>query len=250
MSVLGKCIGILAEKSSGKNKTAVVPYRESKLTHILKNALGGNSKTSMIAALSPASVNYDETLSTLRYAWQVKAIKNEAKVNESAQDKLIRELREENERLKKGGGGAGGGGAIDPKMQEEIEMNRKLIEDFKRQEEEYKMRLEQQQAANKKKMEEEQMLKTTPHLKNINADPLMSGQITCMLRDGRNTIGKKDPNGAPVAVQIAGAGIVVNHANIKFDKSSNASTIYPNEEDPQKSKVTVNGELLVAPREL
>lgn len=141
MSVLGKCIGILAEKSSGKNKTAVVPYRESKLTHILKNALGGNSKTSMIAALSPASVNYDETLSTLRYAWQVKAIKNEAKVNESAQDKLIRELREENERLKKGGGGAGGG-AIDPKMQEEIEMNRKLIEDFKRQEEEYKMRLE------------------------------------------------------------------------------------------------------------
>jgi hypothetical protein len=141
LSVLGKCIGILAEKSSGKNKTAVVPYRESKLTHILKNALGGNSKTSMIAALSPASVNYDETLSTLRYAWQVKAIKNEAKVNESAQDKLIRELREENERLKKGGGGAGGG-AIDPKMQEEIEMNRKLIEDFKRQEEEYKMRLE------------------------------------------------------------------------------------------------------------
>ena len=121
-----------------------MPYRESKLTHILKNALGGNSKTSMIAALSPASVNYDETLSTLRYAWQVKAIKNEAKVNESAQDKLIRELREENERLKKGGGGAGGGGAIDPKMQEEIEMNRKLIEDFKRQEEEYKMRLEQQ----------------------------------------------------------------------------------------------------------
>jgi hypothetical protein len=84
LSVLGKCIGILAEKSSGKNKTAVVPYRESKLTHILKNALGGNSKTSMIAALSPASVNYDETLSTLRYAWQVKAIKNEAKVNESA----------------------------------------------------------------------------------------------------------------------------------------------------------------------
>ena len=141
LSVLGKCIGILAEKSSGKNKAAVVPYRESKLTHILKNALGGNSKTSMIAALSPASVNYDETLSTLRYAWQVKAIKNEAKVNESAQDKLIRELREENERLKKGGGGAGGG-AIDPKIQEELEMNRKLLEDLKRNEEEYKMRLE------------------------------------------------------------------------------------------------------------
>ena len=87
-----------------------MPYRESKLTFILKNALGGNSKTTMIAALSPASVNYDETLSTLRYAWQVKSIKNEAKVNESAQDKLIRELKEENERLKRMGGGGGGTG--------------------------------------------------------------------------------------------------------------------------------------------
>ena len=84
LSVLGKCIKILAEKATTGNKTAVVPYRESKLTFILKNALGGNSKTTMIAALSPASVNFDETLGTLRYAWQVKAIKNEAKVNESA----------------------------------------------------------------------------------------------------------------------------------------------------------------------
>jgi hypothetical protein len=98
--ILGKCISILAKKSSGKTND-VVPYRESKLTFILRNALGGNSKTTMIAALSPASVNYEETLSTLRYAWQVKSIKNEAKVNESPQEKLIRELREENERLKK-----------------------------------------------------------------------------------------------------------------------------------------------------
>ena len=84
LSVLGKCISVLAQKSQSGNKSIVVPYRESKLTFILKNALGGNSKTTMIAALSPASVNYDETLSTLRYAWQVKSIKNEAKVNESA----------------------------------------------------------------------------------------------------------------------------------------------------------------------
>jgi hypothetical protein len=68
LSILGKCISILAKKSSGKTNE-VVPYRESKLTFILKNALGGNSRTTMIAALSPASVNYDETLSTLRYAW-------------------------------------------------------------------------------------------------------------------------------------------------------------------------------------
>ena len=76
----------------------------------------------MVAALSPASINYDETKSTLVYAWQVKAIKNNAVVNESAQDKLIRELREEIEALRAGGavaapgggpaaaGGGGGGG--------------------------------------------------------------------------------------------------------------------------------------------
>ena len=74
----------LADKAEGKAaKGAIIPYRESKLTLMLKTALGGNSKTQMIAALSPANVNYDETLSTLRYAFQVKCIKNEAIVNET-----------------------------------------------------------------------------------------------------------------------------------------------------------------------
>jgi len=77
--------------------------------------LGGNAKTAMIAALSPASVNYDETVGTLKYAFQVKAIKNAAVINESPQDKEIRLLKEEIDRLKKGGavdsgGDAGGGG--------------------------------------------------------------------------------------------------------------------------------------------
>lgn len=79
----------------------LVPYRDSALTKLLANALGGNSKTIMIAALSPADINYDETLSTLRYADRAKQIKNKAVVNESATDKLIRLLREENEKLKK-----------------------------------------------------------------------------------------------------------------------------------------------------
>ena len=94
---------------------------------ILKPYLGGNAKTSMVAALSPASINYDETLSTLRYAWQVKAIKNNAVVNESAQDKLIRELREEIEALRQGGataaaggGGGGGGGGGSSEANEEL----------------------------------------------------------------------------------------------------------------------------------
>lgn len=78
----------------------MVPFRDSKLTMLLKNALGGNSKTIMIAALSPAAINYDETLSTLRFADRAKTIKTRAVVNESPTEKLIRELREEIERLK------------------------------------------------------------------------------------------------------------------------------------------------------
>ena len=81
-------------------KNVVVPYRDSALTRILQNALGGNSKTLMICAISPATDNYEETLSTLRYADQAKKIKNNAIINESEQDKMIRELREENEKLK------------------------------------------------------------------------------------------------------------------------------------------------------
>ena len=62
----------------GKGKGAVVPYRDSCLTRILQNALGGNSKTLMICAISPATDNYEETLSTLRYADQAKKIQNKA----------------------------------------------------------------------------------------------------------------------------------------------------------------------------
>jgi len=80
LMILGKVISALAKKAEGKN--VAPPYRESQLTYLLKNALGGNTKTSMIAALSPANINHDETLSTLRYAWQVKAIKTVAKINE------------------------------------------------------------------------------------------------------------------------------------------------------------------------
>jgi len=94
LSVLGLVISNLADKAMGKGKNTVVPYRDSCLTRILQNALGGNSKTLMICAISPATDNYDETLSTLRYADQAKKIQNKAIVNESETDRVIRELTE------------------------------------------------------------------------------------------------------------------------------------------------------------
>lgn len=94
-------ISKLADQSSTtKNKDKFVPYRDSVLTWLLKDNLGGNSKTVMVATLSPAADNYEETLSTLRYADRAKRIVNHAVVNEDPNARIIRELRQEVEALK------------------------------------------------------------------------------------------------------------------------------------------------------
>uniref|UniRef100_A0A7M4FQT3 Kinesin-like protein n=1 Tax=Crocodylus porosus TaxID=8502 RepID=A0A7M4FQT3_CROPO len=85
---------------SGTRRQAYIPYRDSILTWLLKDSLGGNSKTIMVATISPASSSYNETMSTLRYASNAKNIINKPRVNEDANVKLIRELREEIDRLK------------------------------------------------------------------------------------------------------------------------------------------------------
>nr|XP_021203752.2 kinesin-like protein unc-104 isoform X7 [Bombyx mori] len=98
LTTLGKVISALAEiasKSKKSKKADFIPYRDSVLTWLLRENLGGNSKTAMIAAISPADINFDETLSTLRYADRAKQIVCKAIVNEDANAKLIRELKEE-----------------------------------------------------------------------------------------------------------------------------------------------------------
>ena len=101
LSALGNVISALADISSGSKKKIVVPYRDSVLTKLLQNALGGNSKTIMIAALSPADINYGETLSTLRYADRAKRIKTKAVVNENPIEKMIRQLKVNKAKKKK-----------------------------------------------------------------------------------------------------------------------------------------------------
>ena len=90
-------ISALADVKAGKTH---VPYRDSKLTRLLQDSLGGNTKTLMIAAISPADKNFDETLSTLRYANRAKNIKNKPKINEDPKDTMLREHKEEIEKLK------------------------------------------------------------------------------------------------------------------------------------------------------
>ncbi|XP_058858564.1 kinesin-like protein KIF1B isoform X8 [Acipenser ruthenus] len=106
LTTLGKVISALAEvdnctsKSKKKKKSDFIPYRDSVLTWLLRENLGGNSRTAMVAALSPADINYDETLGTLRYADRAKQIKCNAVINEDPNAKLVRELKEEVGRLK------------------------------------------------------------------------------------------------------------------------------------------------------
>ncbi|XP_065506359.1 kinesin-like protein KIF17 [Caloenas nicobarica] len=95
LSALGNVISALV---SGRCKH--IPYRDSKLTRLLQDSLGGNTKTLMVACLSPADNNYDESLSTLRYANRAKNIKNKPCVNEDPKDALLREYQEEIKKLK------------------------------------------------------------------------------------------------------------------------------------------------------
>ena len=101
LTTLGLVISKLADSSSGKSRDTFIPYRDSTLTWLLKDNLGGNSRTVMVATVSPAEDNYEETLSTLRYADRAKRITNYAVVNEDQNAKVIRELRAEVEMLRK-----------------------------------------------------------------------------------------------------------------------------------------------------
>ncbi|CAM9834777.1 unnamed protein product [Scytosiphon promiscuus] len=104
---LGNVITALSEGRHGH-----IPYRDSTLTRLLQESLGGNAQTLMLAAISPADYNYDETLGT--YAHRAKSIQNSVKCNEDVNEKVIRELKEEIEKLRQqllgGAGGVGGGG--------------------------------------------------------------------------------------------------------------------------------------------
>ena len=126
LMTLGTVINKLSE---GGNKNVHIPYRDSKLTRLLQESLGGNSATVMIAAISPADYNYDETLGTLKYANRAKSISNAVTVNEDQTDRMIRNLKEEIEKLRKqllSGRGSSAGGNLND---EELQMRLKEMEE-------------------------------------------------------------------------------------------------------------------------
>ncbi|XP_044174790.1 kinesin-II 95 kDa subunit-like [Acropora millepora] len=138
LSALGNVISALVD-----GKSTHVPYRDSKLTRLLQDSLGGNARTVMVANIGPASYNFEETITTLRYANRAKNIKNKPKINEDPKDALLREFQDEIAKLKRelerrGGGGkkakrrkqrANGSVEEDEEIEEEVEESVQSAED-------------------------------------------------------------------------------------------------------------------------
>ncbi|XP_072997760.1 kinesin-like protein KIN-12E isoform X2 [Typha latifolia] len=105
LSTLGLVIMTLVDVANGKNRH--VPYRDSRLTFLLQDSLGGNSKTTIVANISPSICSSNETLSTLKFAQRAKLIQNNAKVNEDASgdvmalQRQVQELKDQLSFLKK-----------------------------------------------------------------------------------------------------------------------------------------------------
>ncbi|CBZ50020.1 putative kinesin motor domain cointaining protein [Neospora caninum Liverpool] len=230
LSALGNVISALADKAAGKDKGRVIPYRDSKLTRLLQNALGGSCRTIMLCALSPASNNYDETLSTLRYADRAKQVKNFAVVNEDPTLRLIRELREENEKLKallEGKNAADRGlseaerKALEEEHQKEIRAMENALHDM---EKSFQQKLEEsQKQAAAQTAQGTVDPSSVPHLTVLNEDVLLSGQLNFALPSapGHLWIGKKKGDWTP-DVSLSGLGVFPKHCRCALDASKRA----------------------------
>eukprot|EP00038_Savillea_parva_P020125 m.30478 g.30478 ORF g.30478 m.30478 type:complete len:1046 (+) comp4713_c0_seq1:156-3293(+) len=243
LTYLGKVIKALASIADGKSNI-IVPYRESVLTQLLQNALGGNSRTVMIAAISPASICYNDTLSTLRYADNAKQIQCKAVVNESPTDRLIRELKEENARLI---AQLEGGAGVIPGMEDALEANQN---DLAQLEMTWEERLKEAEKHWKADVGATMSSKRSDgaHLENINEDPQLSGVIIHPIEEGRSLVTRnKDattqdpPRGIKHFIVMGGLSIQSHHA--VFSRHGNRITLTPNEDGT--AQVLVNGKRLL-----
>uniref|UniRef100_F6YZT1 Kinesin family member 1B n=2 Tax=Equus TaxID=9789 RepID=F6YZT1_HORSE len=298
LTTLGKVISALAEVSKKKKKTDFIPYRDSVLTWLLRENLGGNSRTAMVAALSPADINYDETLSTLRYADRAKQIKCNAVINEDPNAKLVRELKEEVTRLKDLLRAQGLGDIIDTSMgsltsspsscslnsqvgltsvtsiQERIMSTPGGEEAIERLKESEKIIAELNETWEEKlrkteaiRMEREALLaemgvairedggtlgvfspKKTPHLVNLNEDPLMSECLLYYIKDGITRVGQADAERRQDIV-LSGAHIKEEHCIFRSERN-NSGDVIVTLEPCERSETYVNGKRVAQPVQL
>ncbi|CAL7940670.1 unnamed protein product [Xylocopa violacea] len=296
LTTLGKVISALAEIATKKKKKAdFIPYRDSVLTWLLRENLGGNSKTAMIAAVSPADINYDETLSTLRYADRAKQIVCKAVVNEDANAKLIRELKEEIQKLRellKQEGIDVQEGPDGKVTYEKKEPRDEIVRATKREDDVKETRpripshptstiaeeaVDQLQASEKliaelnetweDKLKRTEMIrlqreavfaemgvavkedgvtvgvfspKKTPHLVNLNEDPLMSECLIYYIKNGFTRIGSAEAN-IPQDIQLCGPHILSEHC--VFENHEGIITLIPKND----ALIYVNGREVTEP---
>ncbi|XP_051550144.1 kinesin-like protein KIF14 [Myxocyprinus asiaticus] len=245
---LGKVISSLSEQSQSRKKV-FTPYRESVLTWLLKESLGGNSKTAMIATLSPAVSNMDESLSTLRYAQQARMIINIAKVNEDTNAKLIRELKAEVEKLRAAQMSSQG---IEPEkmrlfQQEIASLKTTLCQQQWEMAEAHRTWKEKLEEAERRKREETKELQRAgitfkvdnrlPNLVNLNEDPQLSEMLLYMIKEGDTKVGKLK-SASSHDIQLSGALIADEHCVISNVKGTISIKPMPN------AKTFLNGNLV------
>uniref|UniRef100_A0A8C7RCI3 Kinesin motor domain-containing protein n=1 Tax=Oncorhynchus mykiss TaxID=8022 RepID=A0A8C7RCI3_ONCMY len=247
LTTLGLVISALAEQGCGKNKTKFVPYRDSVLTWLLKDSLGGNSRTAMVATVSPAADNYDETLSTLRYADRAKSIVNHAVVNEDPNARIIRELREEVEKLRDQLTQAESMKA--PELKERLEESEKLIQEMTVTWEE-KLRKTEEIAQERQKQLESLGISLQSSgirvgedkcfLVNLNADPALNELLVYYLKE-HTKVGSADSQD----IQLCGMGIQAAHCIIDITADQRV-VLTPH----KNSRTCVNGSPCTSPQQL
>jgi hypothetical protein len=242
LSCLGNVISALADQSAGK--ASRVPYRDSVLTKLLQNALGGNSRTIMISAISPSSLNYEETISTLRFADRAKQIKTKAVVNENPTEKLIRELKEENAKLMEmlsapaGGGKAAGPGFSAKDLLDEN--NAKLARNGIKWSEQVAKQGKAHQGMTAA------ALQKGAYLENINEDPMLSGVIQHQVTAGKILIGRDGGGPSPKVPkgydsQLLFKGLSIQEHHCKLVRTGATITLEP----LANAQVLVNGKRLL-----
>ncbi|XP_059561474.1 kinesin-like protein KIF16B isoform X4 [Myotis daubentonii] len=249
---LGNVISALADLSqdaanpSAKKKQVFVPYRDSVLTWLLKDSLGGNSKTIMIATISPADVNYGETLSTLRYANRAKNIINKPTINEDANVKLIRELRAEIARLKTLLAQGNQIALLDSptalSMEEKLQQNearvQELTKEWTNKWNETQNILKEQTLALRKEGIGVVLDSELPHLIGIDDDLLSTGIILYHLKEGQTYVGRED---ASTEQDIVLHGLDLESEHCIFENAGGTVTLIP----LSGSQCSVNGVQIV-----
>ncbi|XP_070160502.1 kinesin-like protein KIF13A isoform X5 [Polyergus mexicanus] len=231
LTTLGLVISKLADQNSvnnNKKKDNFVPYRDSVLTWLLKDNLGGNSKTVMVATISPAADNYEETLSTLRYADRAKRIVNHAVVNEDPNARIIRELRQEVEALKEMLLHATGSivGQQRTDITEKLSESERLMKEMSQTWEEKlvkteRLQHERQQALEKMGISVQasgiQVEKNKYYLVNLNDDPSLNELLVYYLKE-RTLVGGRSAK-TEQDIQLHGLGILPEHCVITIEES-------------------------------